>query len=188
MAKIEIKKPIVEEISAAIKDAQSVVLVDYRGLTVAQDTELRKQLREAGITYKVYKNTMMNFAFKGTDFEALAPFLDGPSAVAISTTDATAPARVLAKFAQTADKLEIKAGVVEGTLYDANGMKAISSIPSREELLSKLLGSIQSPIANFARCMNQLAEKGGAAGCPAPAAAEEVAEEAAPAAEETAAE
>ena len=182
MAKIEIKKPIVEEISASIKDAQSVVLVDYRGLTVAQDTELRKQLREAGITYKVYKNTMMNFAFKGTDFESLAPFLDGPSAVAISTTDATAPARVLAKFAQTANKLEIKAGVVEGTLYDAEGMKAISAIPSREELLSKLLGSIQSPIANFARCMNQLAEKGGAAGCPAPA-VEEVAEEAAPVAE-----
>ena len=182
MAKIEIKKPIVEEISAAIKDAQSVVLVDYRGLTVAQDTELRKQLREAGITYKVYKNTMMNFAFKGTDFESLAPFLDGPSAVAISTTDATAPARVLAKFAQTANKLEIKAGVVEGTLYDAEGMKVISAIPSREELLSKLLGSIQSPIANFARCMNQLAEKGGAAGCPAPA-AEAVAEEAAPAEE-----
>lgn len=183
MAKIEIKKPIVEEISASIKDAQSVVLVDYRGLTVAQDTELRKQLREAGVTYKVYKNTMMNFAFKGTDFEALAPFLDGPNAVAISTTDATAPARVLAKFAATADKLEIKAGVVEGTLYDANGMKAISSIPSREDLLSKLLGSIQSPIANFARCMNQLAEKGGAAGCPAKetAAEETVAE--APAAE-----
>ena len=180
MAKIEIKKPIVEEISATIKDAQSVVLVDYRGLTVAQDTELRKQLREAGITYKVYKNTMMNFAFKGTDFEALAPYLDGPNAMAVSTTDATAPARVLAKFAQTAKKLEIKAGVVEGTVYDADGMKAISEIPSREELLSKLLGSIQSPIANFARCMNQLAEKGGAAGCPAPAAEEAPAEEAAP--------
>ena len=174
MAKIEIKKPIVEEISATIKDAQSVVLVDYRGLTVAQDTELRKQLREAGITYKVYKNTMMNFAFKGTDFEALAPYLDGPNAMAVSTTDATAPARVLAKFAQTAKKLEIKAGVVEGAVYDADGMKAISEIPSREELLSKLLGSIQSPIANFARCMDQLAEKGGAAACPAPA------EEAAP--------
>ena len=182
MAKIEIKKPIVEEISATIKDAQSVVLVDYRGLTVAQDTELRKQLREAGITYKVYKNTMMNFAFKGTDFEALAPYLDGPNAMAVSTTDATAPARVLAKFAQTAKQLEIKAGVVEGTVYDANGMKAISEIPSREELLSKLLGSIQSPIANFARCMNQLAEKGGAAGCPAPA-AEEAPAEAAPAEE-----
>ena len=187
MAKIEIKKPIVEEISATIKDAQSVVLVDYRGLTVAQDTELRKQLREAGITYKVYKNTMMNFAFKGTDFEALAPYLDGPNAMAVSTTDATAPARVLAKFAQTAKKLEIKAGVVEGTVYDANGMKAISEIPSRDELLSKLLGSIQSPIANFARCMNQLAEKGGAAGCPAPAAEEapvEAAAEEAPAVEE----
>jgi len=183
MAKIEIKKPIVEEISATIKDAQSVVLVDYRGLTVAQDTELRKQLREAGITYKVYKNTMMNFAFKGTDFEALAPYLDGPNAMAVSTTDATAPARVLAKFAQTAKKLEIKAGVVEGTVYDADGMKAISEIPSREELLSKLLGSIQSPIANFARCMNQLAEKGGVAGCPAPAAEEAPAEEAAPVAE-----
>ena len=179
MAKIEIKKPIVEEISATIKDAQSVVLVDYRGLTVAQDTELRKQLREAGITYKVYKNTMMNFAFKGTDFESLAPYLDGPNAMAVSTTDATAPARVLAKFAKDAKQLEIKAGVVEGTLYDANGMKAISEIPSREELLSKLLGSIQSPIANFARCMNQLAEKGGAAGCPAPA-AEEAPAEAAP--------
>jgi len=182
MAKIEIKKPIVEEISATIKDAQSVVLVDYRGLTVAQDTELRKQLREAGVTYKVYKNTMMNFAFKGTDFEALAPYLDGPNAMAVSTTDATAPARVLANFAKTAKQLEIKAGVVEGTVYDADGMKAISEIPSREELLSKLLGSIQSPIANFARCMNQLAEKGGAAGCPAPA-AETSTEEAAPVAE-----
>lgn len=159
MAKVELKAPVVAEISEAIKDAQSVVLVDYRGLTVEQDTALRKQLREAGINYKVYKNTMMNFAFKGTDFEALAPFLEGPSAIAISNADATAPARELAKFAKTASKLEIKAGVVEGTVYDAQGMAAISLIPSREELLSKLLGSIQSPITNFARVMNQLAEK-----------------------------
>ena len=189
MAKVEIKQPIVEEISAAIKDAQSVVLVDYRGLTVEQDTKLRKELREAGVNYKVYKNTMMNFAFKGTDFESLAPYLEGPSAVAISSTDATAPARVLAKFAKTADKLEIKAGVVEGTLYDAAGMQTVANIPSREELLSKLLGSIQSPITNFARCMNQLAEKGGA-GEAAPAAEEAapVAEEAAPVAEEAPAE
>ena len=189
MAKVEIKQPIVEEISAAIKDAQSVVLVDYRGLTVEQDTKLRKELREAGVNYKVYKNTMMNFAFKGTDFESLAPYLEGPSAVAISSTDATAPARVLAKFAKTADKLEIKAGVVEGTLYDAAGMQTVANIPSREELLSKLLGSIQSPITNFARCMNQLAEKGGA-GEAAPAAEEAapVVEEAAPVAEEAPAE
>ena len=109
MAKVELKAPVVAEIAEAVKDAQSVVLVDYRGLTVEQDTALRKQLRAAGVTYKVYKNTMMNFAFKGTDFEALAPYLEGPSAIAISTTDATAPARELANFAKTADKLEIKA-------------------------------------------------------------------------------
>ena len=167
MAKVELKQPIVAEISEAIKDAQSVVLVDYRGLTVEQDTALRKQLREAGVTYKVYKNTMMNFAFKGTDFEALAPYLEGPSAVAISTTDATAPARILAKFAKDAKKLEIKAGVVEGHVYDAAGMQAISQIPSRDELISKLLGSLQSPITNFARVMNQIAEKGGASACEA---------------------
>jgi len=178
MAKVELKQPIVAEISEAIKDAQSVVLVDYRGLTVEQDTNLRKQLREAGVTYKVYKNTMMNFAFKGTDFEGLAPYLEGPSAVAISTTDATAPARILAKFAKDAKALEIKAGVVEGTVYDATGMQAIAQIPSRDELISKLLGSLQSPITNFARVMNQLAEKGGASACPAPATEEAPAEEA----------
>ena len=187
MAKVELKQPIVEEISAQIKDAQSVVLVDYRGLTVEQDTRLRKQLREAGITYKVYKNTMMNFAFKGTDFEALAPYLEGPSAVAISTEDATAPARILCKFAKEADKLEIKGGVVEGIAYDAKGIGEIAKIPSREELLSKLLGSIQSPITNFARVMNQLAEKGGASECEAPAKEEAAAQEA-PVAEAPAAE
>ena len=182
MAKVELKQPIVEEISANIKDAQSVVLVDYRGLTVEQDTELRKSLREAGVVYKVYKNTMMNFAFKGTDFEGLAPYLEGPSAIAISTEDATAPARVLAEFAKKAEKLEIKAGVVEGTVYDAKGIATIASIPSREALISRLLGSMQSPITNFARVMNQLAEKGGASAVEAPAAAaEETAE--APAAE-----
>ena len=142
MAKVELKKPIVDEISAGIKDAQSVVLVDYRGLTVEQDTQLRKQLREAGVTYKVYKNTFMNFAFQGTEFEGLTQYLEGPSAVAISTDDATAPARVLAEFAKSAEKLEIKAGVVEGTVYDAKGIAAIANIPSRDVLISKLLGSL----------------------------------------------
>ena len=83
MAKVELKQPIVQEISENVKDAQSVVVVDYRGLTVDQDTKLRKELREAGVTYKVYKNTMMNFAFKGTDFESLAPVREGPSAIAM---------------------------------------------------------------------------------------------------------
>ena len=169
MAKVELKQPIVEQISANIKDAKSVVLVDYRGLTVEQDTQLRKSLREAGVVYKVYKNTYMTRAFKGTEFEGLAPYLEGPSAVAISTEDATAPARILAEFAKTADKLEIKGGVVEGTVYDVKGMNLIASIPSREVLISKLLGSLQSPITNFARVINQVAEKGGAAACEAQA-------------------
>lgn len=159
MAKVELKAPIVEEISANVKDAQSVVIVDYRGLTVAQDTELRKTLREAGVIYKVYKNTYMTRAFKDTDFEALAPYLEGPNAVAISTDDATASARILSEFAKKADKLEIKGGVVEGTLYDAKGMEKIASIPSRDVLISRLLGSLQSPITNFARVVKQIAEK-----------------------------
>ena len=171
MAKIELKQPIVEEISANIKDAQSVVLVDYRGLTVEQDTRLRKEMREAGITYKVYKNTMMNFAFKGTDCEALVPYLEGPSAMALSTTDATAPARIINNFAKTAPALEIKGGIVEGIAYDAKGIGEIANIPSREVLLSKLLGSIQSPVTNFARVIKQIAEKdGGQAADEAPAA------------------
>ena len=188
MAKVELKKPIVDEISEVVKDAQGVVLVDYRGLTVEQDTNLRKQLREAGVTYKVYKNTMMNFAFKGTDFEQLAPHLEGPSAIAVSKDDATAPARIIVKFAKEAPALELKAGVVEGVFYDAKGIADVAKIPSREELLSRLLGSLQSPVANFARVLNQIAEKGGEA-APAEAAApaaEAAPEEAAPAAEEAA--
>ena len=179
MAKVELKQPIVQEISENIKDAQSVVVVDYRGLTVAEDTQLRKALREAGVSYKVYKNTLVNRAIAGTEFESLKESLEGPSAFAISKDDATAPARILAKFAKTAPALEIKAGVVEGTFYDANGMKAIANVPSREELLSKLLGSLQSPITNLARVLNQIAEKGGAA---------DAAVEAAPAEEAPAAE
>ena len=162
MAKVELKQPIVAAIAEDVKDAQSVVIVDYRGLTVAQDTELRKQLREAGIIYKVCKNTMMKRAFEGTEFEGLAQYLEGPSAMAVCKDDATAAARILCKFAKDADKLEVKAGVVEGTVYDEAGVKALATIPSREELLSKLLGSIQSPIANFARVIKQIAENGGA--------------------------
>ena len=173
MAKVELKQPIVQAIAEDIKDAASVVLVDYRGLTVAEDTALRKQLREAGIVYKVCKNTMMKRAFEGTDFAALDEHLEGPSAIAISKDDATAPARILCKFAKDAKALELKAGVVEGTDYDVAGLTELSKVPSREELLSKLLGSLQSPITNLARVLNQIAEQGGEA-----APAEEAAEEA----------
>ena len=161
MAKVELKQPIVAEISELLNGAASAVAVDYRGLTVAQDTELRKQLREAGVTYKVYKNTLIRRAAEGTDFAALDPHLEGPTAIAVSKDDATAPARILAEFAKKADKLEIKAGVVEGTYYDAKGMQAISSIPSREVLLGRLFGSMKSPISNLARVLNQIAEKQG---------------------------
>lgn len=162
MAKVELKAPIIEEIKGKIDGASSAVLVDYRGLTVEQDTRLRKELREAGVEYKVYKNTYMKRAFEGTDFAQLDELLDGPSAIAISKEDATAPARILAKFIKEADALEFKGAVVEGAYYDADGVKALASIPSREELISKLLGSLQSPITNMARVLNQIAEKNGA--------------------------
>ncbi len=180
MAKVELKQPIVQEISDAMNGAQSVVVVDYLGLTVAEDTELRKKLREAGVLYKVYKNTLVSRAIEGTDYESIKDVLEGPSAFAISADDATAPARILAEFAKKAPELEIKAGIVEGTYYDAEGMKAIASVPSREVLLSKLLGSLQSPVTNLARVLNQIAEKGGAADA---APAEEAPAEEAPAAE-----
>ena len=138
MAKVEQKKPIVAEIAENIKDAQSVVLVHYSGITVEADTKLRKELREAGITYKVYKNTMMNFAFEGTDCEPLCKHLEGPNAIAISKDDATAPARIISKYEKA--------------------VNALAAVPSREELLGKLLGSIQSPITNLARVLNQIAE------------------------------
>ena len=160
-AKVELKQPVVAEIAELFNGAKSAVVVDYRGLTVEQDTALRKKLREADVTYKVYKNTMIRFAAKGTEFEALEPHLEGPTALAVSKSDATAPARVLAEFAKTAEKLELKGGVVEGTYYDAKGINVIATIPSREVLLGRLLGSMQSPIANFARVLNQIAEKQG---------------------------
>ncbi len=159
MAKVEQKQPVVEEIKGYVATAKAAVLVDYRGLTVAQDTELRKKLREAGVVYKVYKNTMLNFAFKGTEFEALAKDLNGPTAVAFGMEDATSPARILNDCTKTMPNLEFKSGVVEGTYYDAKGIQVIATIPSREVLISKLLGSLQSPITNFARVIKQIAEK-----------------------------
>ena len=187
MAKVELKQPIVQEIADTITGAASLVVVDYRGLTVAEDTQLRKVLREAGISYKVYKNTLVSRAVEGTEFESIREVLEGPNAFAVSATDATAPARVLAEIAKKAPALELKAGIVDGTYYDADGIKTISSIPSREVLLSKLLGSLQSPITNLARVLNQIAEKGGADAAVAEAPAEETeapaAEAEAPAAE-----
>ena len=181
MAKVELKQPVVDAIAEEIKGAQSVVLVDYRGLTVAQDTELRKQLREAGVVYKVYKNTMLVRAFEGTDFAQLEKDLEGPTAIAFSSEDETAPARILNDFAKEAEALQFKSGIVAGTYYDEAGMQALAKIPSRDVLISKLLGSMQSPVTNLARVLNQIAEKGGASA--EAEAAPEAAEAAEPAAE-----
>ena len=174
MAKVELKQPIVDEIKEMLDGAQSAVAVKYLGITVEQDTKLRKELRENGVSYKVYKNTLIKRAAQGTEFEALAPDLQGPTALAVSKTDATAPARIVAKYAKDIKALELKGGVVEGQYYDVAGISTIATIPGREELISKLLGSIKSPLSNLARVLNQIAEQGGAG---------TAAEEAAPAAE-----
>lgn len=158
MAKVEQKQPVVEEIKSLIKDAKSIVLVDYRGLSVAEDTDMRRKLREANVSYKVYKNTMLRFAFKGTDFEQLDKHLEGPTAIAIGVEDETAPARILAKIVKESPELEFKGAVVGGSYFDDSGIKQLASIPSRDVLISKFLGSIQSPITNFARVVNQIAE------------------------------
>lgn len=163
MAKVELKQPIVAEISDQLDGATAAVLVDARGLSVAQDTVLRKQLREAGVHYKVYKNTMIKRAVEGTAFESLSEKLEGPTALACTKGDAAVPAKILYDFAKENKELELKCGVVDGTYYDEKGIKIIATIPSREVLLSRLLGSMQSPIASFARVLKQIAEKDTAA-------------------------
>ena len=159
MANIESKKSIVEEIKSYMEGTSPIVVVDYRGLSVAQDTQLRKSLREEGVVYKVYKNTLLKRAFEGTVYEELSKHLDGPTAVAFGVSDATAPARIINKAVKDAPALEFKAGVVEGTYYDAEAIKVVANIPSRDVLISRLLGSLQAPVANFARVIKQIAEK-----------------------------
>jgi len=159
MPNIESKQEVVLEIKEKLSRAKSAVLVDARGLTVAQDTAFRKTLREAGVDYKVYKNTLVSFAIKDTEFEGLDKYLAGPTALAVSYTDATLAASAIDKQLKAMPKLEFKAGVVEAHLYDAAGIKAVAGIPSREELLSRLLGSFKSPMASFARLINAIVEK-----------------------------
>ncbi len=162
MANVELKQPIIDAIKAQLEGAGSIVVVDYRGITVAQDTELRKQCREAGVTYKVFKNTMVKRAVEGTEFEGIIQDLEGTNAFAISKEDATLAARTVAAFFKKNKIGVLKSGVVEGTYYDEKGINMIATIPSREELIAKFMGSIQSPIANFARVLKQIAEKDGA--------------------------
>ena len=156
---LEQKQAVISEIREKIEKSTSLVLVDYRGLTVEQVTELRNKYREAGVQYKVYKNTMMKFAFKELGFDEFEQYLEGPSAVAFSGYDVTAAARITNEFAKSNDKLVIKAGVLEGKVLNSDEVKAVANIPSREVLIAKLLGSFKAPVSNFVYLLDALRKK-----------------------------
>ncbi len=153
------KQIIIDEIKDKFERAESAVVIDYMGITVAEADEMRKKLREAEVDYTVYKNTLVKRAIEGTKYEALGEILEGPSGFAFSYDDATAPARVLNDARKDYKKMEFKGGIVEGEYYDKEDIEKIAAIPSRDTLISKFMGSIQSPIANFARVVAQIAEQ-----------------------------
>ena len=159
MPKHEQKQVIIDEIKSKLNNAVSIVLVDSRGLKVSEDTDLRRKLREANVTYKVYKNNLVSRAVEGTNFAGLDKYLAGPTAMAICYDEPTKAASIISKMSKTYKALEFKAGVVENIVYDAKGIIAIADIPSREELLSKLLGSMKAPMSSFARVIKEAAQK-----------------------------
>jgi large subunit ribosomal protein L10 len=156
---LEQKKHIVGEISDKLKSSVSTIIVDYRGLDVSELTELRKQLREAGIDFKVYKNTMVRRAAEEAGLEGLNEFLTGPNAIAFSTEEVVAPAKILNSFAKEHEALEIKTGVIEGTITSVEDVKAIAELPNREGLLSMLLSVLQAPMRNFALATKAVADQ-----------------------------
>ena len=156
---IETKKVQVQEIADKFSAAASIVVVDYRGLTVAQVTELRKQLREAGVEFKVYKNTLTRRAAEAAGLEGINEFLTGPNAIAFSNEDVVAPAKIINEFAKKNEALEIKAGIIEGTVASVEDVKALAELPSREGLLSMLLSVLQAPVRNFALATKAVAEQ-----------------------------
>lgn len=156
---IEQKQQHVEVISEQLKNSVSTVLVDYRGLTVSEVTELRKQLRDAGIEFKVYKNTMVRRAADSQGLSELNEFLVGPSAIAFSNEDVITPAKIIHEFSKKHEALEIKAGVIEGSFVPAEDVKSIASLPSRDGLLSMLLSVLQAPVRNFAYAVKAIGEE-----------------------------
>ncbi|EOD01484.1 50S ribosomal protein L10 [Caldisalinibacter kiritimatiensis] len=150
---LEKKKQIVSEIKEKIDNAQSVVLVDYRGLNVEEVTELRKKFREAGVEYKVYKNTLMRFAFKDAGLEEFNEYLTGPNAVAFGYEDPVSPAKVTHEFAKEHETLEIKAGVVDGKVISLEEVKSLAELPSKEQLIAQVLGGLNGPISGFANVL-----------------------------------
>ena len=155
---LEAKKSVVTEIADKLKASATVVVVDYRGLNVSQVTELRKTLRDQGIDFKVYKNSMSRRATEQVGLEGLNEHLTGPNAIAFSTDDVVAPAKILNDFAKKNEQLEIKAGVIEGAIASAEEVKALAELPSREGLLSMLLSVLQAPMRNFAAITKAVAD------------------------------
>ena len=156
---IKAKQLIVEEIQGKLNGAASAVTIDYMGITVDQANFLRKKLREEEVDFTVYKNTMMRRAVAGTEFEGLTETFTGPSAIAISKNDATAPARILNEMIKEFDKMELKGGVIEGEYMDKEKIKEIANIPSRDVLIAKFMGSIQSPVGKFVRTLSAIANE-----------------------------
>lgn len=178
---LKAKKATAAEIKDKFERAQSAVVIDYMGINVDEANELRKALRENNVDYCVYKNTLVKKAVEGTQFDEITQVLAGPSAFAFSYEDATAPAREINKVMKKINKMEFKAGFVEGTYYDADGIKSIAALPSRDELIAKFMGSISSPIQKFAFVVKAIADQKEAAGETAEAAPEAAPAEAAPA-------
>mgnify|MGYP006316778541 CR=1 FL=1 len=154
MAKVELKQPIVAAIAEDVKDAQTVVLVDYRGLTVGQVTELRKQLREAGVEFKVYKNTLTRRAVEIAELTDLNESLTGPNAIAFSANDVVAPAKIINDFAKEHEALELKAGIVEGKVAGLEDLKRYAAIPSRDTLLTMLAAGLMGTVRDLSICLD----------------------------------
>ncbi|MDD4692335.1 MULTISPECIES: 50S ribosomal protein L10 [Eubacterium] len=154
MPNIEAKQVIVQEIADKLKNAQGTVVVDYRGLNVEEVTDLRKQARDQGVDYKVYKNSMMRFAAKEAGLEGLLESLVGPTGIAFCESDPVAAAKLFSNFAKDHKALEIKAGVVEGRVLDVAGVDELAKLPPREQLVAKVLGGLNAPIAGFANVLN----------------------------------
>lgn len=153
------KEQVVAEVGQKFKDSVCTVVTDYRGLDVAQVTELRKQLREAGIEYAVIKNTLARRAANNVDLSDLEEHLVGPTAIAFSNDDLVAPAKILSEFAKKNKELEVKAGILEGEVVTSDQIKKLADLPSREGLLSMLLSVLQAPVRNFALSIKAVAEK-----------------------------
>lgn len=194
---LEQKKTAVAELVEKLKSAQAGVVVDYRGLTVEEDTKLRAKFREAGVEYKVIKNTLTRFAIKEVGFDAMDEQLNGPTSLAISADDPVAPAKIISDFAKENENIKIKAGFLDGKVISLDEIKTLANTPSRDVLIAKIMGSLNSPVSALVRTLQALVDNGvepadintGATEAPVEAATEEAQEPAAEAApaEETAA-